>query len=102
MNGGHRPRLQSGHNPEAPIDIAIFHRNDVRFLRLIILARARSNERARSAQRKAEQHNCNLRQQGHWINSKLIARLSVSSLRQAPEVSKAINARAVSIRPTRL
>jgi len=37
-----------------------------------------------------------------WINSKLIARLSVSSLRQAPEVSKAINARAMSILPTRL
>ncbi len=29
-------------------------------------------------------------------------RLSVSSLRQTPQVSKAINARVVSIRPTRL
>src|SRR5207249_11302409 len=37
-----------------------------------------------------------------WTNSKLVASLSVGSLCQPSEVSKAINARAVSIRPTRL
>jgi len=87
-----------------PDRFTIFHRDHVRFLRLIFLARVRSNESARSAQRKAEQHYCDLRHEAHGLipNSKAFGSVSAGSLPQAPKVSKAINARAVSIRPARL
>ena len=87
-----------------PDRFTIFHRDHVRFLRLIFLARVRNNESAGSAQRKAEQHYCDLRHEAHGVipNSKAFGSVSAGSLPQAPKVSKAINARAVSIRPARL
>src|SRR5436305_265768 len=87
-----------------PDRFTIFHRDHVGFWRLIFLARVRNNESARSAQRKAEQHYCDLRHEVHGLipNSKAFGFVLAGSLPQASEVSKAINARVVSIRPPRL
>jgi len=65
-------------NPNPLDDFTIFHRDHVRFSRLIFLARARSNESARSAQRKAEQHYCDLRHEAHGLipNSKAFGSFS--------------------------
>jgi len=61
-----------------PDRFTIFHRDHVRFLRLIFLARVRNNESAGSAQRKAEQHYCDLRHEAHGLipNSKAFGSFS--------------------------
>ena len=53
--------FESGHNPDTPDHLVIFHRDQFHFLWRILFLSRRNNDSARSAQGQAEQNDRDLR-----------------------------------------
>ena len=89
-------------NPTALHQVMIFDRHHIWFPLRFFLTRCRHDESARSAQGEAEKNNREFEHPAHGSIPKVCCSNSARMLTQASQISKAVNAGAVSIAPAGL